>query len=59
MFSIERYEKIMVTIGAQRKKIYEKYRDDVQFQFDVVLIEGTDFYHTLLIIKVIISSLVD
>ena len=39
----KRYEKIMVTIGAQRRKIYEKYRDDIQFQFDVVLIEGTDF----------------
>ena len=59
MFSIERYEKIMVTIGAQRRKIYEKYRDDIQFQFDVVLIEGTDFYQTLLIIKVIIFDFVE
>ena len=47
----------MVTIGAQRKKIYEKYRDDIQFQFDVVLIEGTDFDRNLLIVKVKIFKL--
>ena len=30
----------MVRIGESRRKLFELYRDDIQFQFDVVLIEG-------------------
>jgi len=30
----------MVRINANRQPVYERYRDDIQFQFDCVLIEG-------------------
>ena len=30
----------MVRISESRRKVFELYRDDIQFQFDVVLIEG-------------------
>ena len=30
----------MVRINANRQPVYERYRDDIQFQFDCVLIES-------------------